>query len=344
MHLPRKLMAVAVCLICTLTANSQRHKEDFSIALPEQKVANSLYNSFRFIDGRKDTADMGIVQLGAFNRKAWVQPNRPISLQFQDVFNQLIDSAAKAGEFVLLLRSLSFAEVTTMTSEKGYFYLRAEAFAKITEGYKLLGRVDTVVLVKSLDVTRAMFRRGSKAINEFMGQHLVQAADSGWLYSLADIMSLDSVEKRRLPVYNTATYTEGVYKSFTAFLQQTPEITNATIALSKASIPATVKVPNDAGKPEKIKSKDLYALVYQGKPYIATDYGYYPLEKKDDDFYFTGKAKVSANSGDVMMASFFFGIIGGLLASTPHDALFYMKIDHVGGGFVRIKQVQEPEQ
>ena len=344
MHLSRKLMAVAVCLICTLPVISQRLKEDFSLVLPEQKVANSLYNSFRFIDGRKDTTDMGIVQLGAFNRKAWVQPDRPIGLQLQDVFNQLIDPSAKEGEFVFMLRSLSFAEVTKAMSEKGYVYLRANAFAKTGEGYKLLGRVDTVVLVKAMDVTRAMFRRGSKAIIEFMSQHIVQAADSGWLYSLADVMSLDSMEKRRLPVYNTATYTEGVYKSFTAFLQQTPEITNAEIVMNKQAMPATVKVPNEAGKSEKIKSKDLYALVHQGKPYIATDYGYYPLEKKGDDFYFTGKAKVNASQGDVMMASVFFGIIGGLLASSPHDALFDMKVDHVGGGFVRIRQVPEPEQ
>jgi hypothetical protein len=344
MYLSCKLMAVAICLLCTLAANSQRHKEDFSITPPEQKVANSLYNHCRFIDGRKDTADMGIVQLGAFNRKARVQPEKPIGLQIQTVFEQLIDSAAKEGEFVFLLRSLSFAEVTKAMSEKGYVYLRANAFAQTAEGYKPLGRVDTVVLVKSMDVTRAMFRRGSKAITEFIGQYLVQAPDSGLLYSLAEVMALDSMEKRRLPVYNTATYAEGVYKSFAAFLQQQPEITNAQITVNKEAIPATVKIMNEAGKQEKIKSKDLYALVYQGKPYIATDYGYYPLEKKEDDFYFTGKAKVNPNSGDIMMASLFFGIIGGLLASSGHDALFYMKVDHVGGGFVRIREIPVPAQ
>lgn len=340
----RQLMVITISLISTLCAYSQKNKEDFSITPPEQKVANSLYNHCRFIDGRKDTTNMGIVQLGAFNRKARVQPEKPIGQQIQTAFDQLIDSTAKEGEFVFLLRSLSFAEVTKATSERGYVYLRANAFAQTAEGYKPLGRVDTVVLVKSFDVTRAMFRRGSKAIHEFIGQHLVQAPDSGLLYSLAEVMALDSMEKRRLPVYNAATYTEGVYKSFDAFLQQQPEITNAAITVNKDAIPVTVKIMNEAGKQEKIRSKELYALVYQGKPYIATDYGYYPLEKKDDDFYFTGKAKVNANSGDVMMASLFFGIIGGLLASSPHAESFYMKIDHVGGGFVRIRQIPEPVQ
>lgn len=344
MHSFHRFVAVITCLVSYLSVNAQRNKEDFSIAMPEQKVANSLYNHCRFIDGRRDTADMGIVQLGAFNRKARVQPEKPIGQQVQTVFEQLLDSSAKEGEFVFLLRSLSFAEVTKATSEKGYVYLRANAFAKTAEGYKPLGRVDTVVLVKSLDVTRAMFRQGSKAITEFMGQHLVKAPDTGLVYNLAEVMALDSMEKRLLPVYNTATYTEGVYKSFAAFLQQQPEITNAVIKMNKDAVPETVRIMNESGKQEKIKSKELYALVHQGKPYIATDYGYYPLEKKDDDFYFTGKAKVNANSGDVMMASFFFGIIGGLLASSPHDALFYMKVDHVGGGFVRIRELPASQQ
>lgn len=339
MRFSHRLIAITAFLINCLSAKSQRHKEDFAIALPEQKVSNSLYNRFHFIDGRRDTTDMGIVQLGAFNRKAWVQPDKPIGAQLQAVFNQLIDSSAKEGEFVLLLRNLSFAEITKATSEKGYCYLRADIFAQTTGGYRSVDRIDTVILVRSMDVTRAMFRRGSKTINEFISQNLVQEPVDQQLFSLTDIMAFDSVEKRRLPVYNLTAYTEGVYKSFGAFLQQQPEVTNAEIIVNKESIPATVKIPNESGKSEKVRSKDLYALVYQGKPYVATEFGYYPLEKKDDDFYFTGKAKVSANSGDIMMASLFFGIIGGLLASSPVDAMFYMKIDHVGGGFVRLKQV-----
>ncbi len=38
----------------------------FEIELPEQKIANSLYNNIEYIDSRYDTSNMGIVQLGAF--------------------------------------------------------------------------------------------------------------------------------------------------------------------------------------------------------------------------------------------------------------------------------------
>ena len=334
-HLAAAALLVGNCL----TSHAQRISEDFNITMPDEKVANSRYNSFRLVDGRADSTDMGIVQLGAFNRKAWVQPVTSIPVQLNQVFRQLIDSTAKEGEMVLLLRSLSFAEVTKATSEKGYCYFRADLFAQSPDGYRRIDRIDTVIVVRSMDVTRAMFRRGSKTISDFIAHNLVKGPAGDDAYSLPDIMAFDSVQKRKLPVYNTSVYQEGVYKTFTAWLQQQPEVTNAAITLDKAGLPEKINIPDSSGKPVKVKSKDLYALVYQGKPYIATSYGYYPLEKKKDDFHFTGKAKVNAETGDVMMASLFFGVIGGLLASSGHDAVFDMKIDHISGGFVRLKQV-----
>ncbi len=83
----------------------------------------------------------------------------------------------------------------------------------------------------------------------------------------------------------------------------------------------------------------MYAFVYKGQPFVATEYGYYPLQKINDDFYFTGKAKVTANTGDVIAASLFFGIIGGLIASNS-EATFEMKIDHLNGGFIRLKEIE----
>ena len=83
----------------------------------------------------------------------------------------------------------------------------------------------------------------------------------------------------------------------------------------------------------------LPSIVHQGQPYVATDYGYYPLQKTGDDFFFTGKAKVTANAGDVIVAGVFFGIIGGLIASDA-SALFEMKLDHLNGGFMRIREIK----
>ncbi|MEO6219895.1 MAG: hypothetical protein ABIO81_05670 [Ginsengibacter sp.] len=89
----------------------------------------------------------------------------------------------------------------------------------------------------------------------------------------------------------------------------------------------------------KVKAKDVYAIVYNGQPFIATEYGYYLLQKINEDFFFTGKAKVSAKTGDVIAASLFFGILGGLIASDS-ESIFEMKIDHSNGGFIRMKEIK----
>lgn len=333
-------LLLTCCMICYfLPAQSQKRREEkYTIALPEQRVTGSRYNQLLFIDGRADTSNMGIVQLGAFNKKAFVVPAFPLDQQLHDIFNHLIDSSAAAGECVFLLRQFSFAEITKAMSEKGYCYLRAALFAKTGNGYQKIGAVDTVVVVSSMDVTRPMFRRGNRAIHEFIGQNLPKAPQDSLLYSLADLHAIDSVEKRRIPLYNTGAYTEGVYATYEAFKQQKPDRPGAGIETDKEGL-MVVKAINEKGKKEKIKSKDLYAVVKDGIPYIATEFGYYQLDHRMDDFYFIGKTKVAASQGDIMAASMFFGLMGGLLASQPVEALFEMKIDHVGGGFIRLKEV-----
>lgn len=335
----RSLILCSFSLLLLIPARAQKAEEDFQIALPEQKVANSLYNNIEFLDGREDTSHLGIVQLGAFNRKAKVVPAQSLGSQITNIFNQLIDPSARDGELLFYLRQLSFAEITGATSEKGYCYLRAVLFAKQNGAYKEVSKVDTVVFVKSMDVTRALFRNGSKAINEFISASLTVPASDPQLYSYADIIKLDSLEKRRLAAYNTDKFADGVYQTYSAFSKQLPDVTDINVKTNKNGFPESVRAANAEGKGEKIKAKDIYALVYKGKPYIATDYGYYPLNKEEDDFYFTGKAKVQPSTASVVAASAFFGILGGLLVSATSDALFEMKIDHASGGFIRLREV-----
>jgi len=60
---------------------------------------------------------------------------------------------------------------------------------------------------------------------------------------------------------------------------------------------------------------------------------------QNNDFFFRAKSKTTAKTGDVIMASAFFGIVGGLIASDT-SSLFEMKLDYQNGGFIPIKEVQ----
>ncbi|MEI9807910.1 MAG: hypothetical protein WDO16_08600 [Bacteroidota bacterium] len=102
-----------------------------------------------------------------------------------------------------------------------------------------------------------------------------------------------------------------------------------------------MQLKNKKGKFAETALDQWYAFVFGDKLYINTDFGIYPLEKKDNDFYFTGKSRTSAKTGEVVAAQLFFGIMGGLMASSGGVGIFEMKIDHLNGGFIHLREVKK---
>ena len=326
-------------ILLSINAFSQRVTEDFKITLPDQKIHGSLYKIIKFIDSRYDTSNYGIVQLGAFNRKARVVPEIPVSLQLSLVLDALTDSSAADGELLLQVNQFNFAEVTGAMSERGYCYVRATLYALDGEKYRRLDKIDTVALIKSMDVTRALFRNGSKLVSNFISQNLLKLPADLVNYSYNEVVKMDEIEKSKIKIYQTSSFTDGIYLSYSSFRNQEPD-KPVVAEIKSGSIIPSIKMTDESGKLIKVKSKDIYAFVYKGQPFMSTDYGYYKLDKKENDFYFTGKAKTSAKTGDVIAASLFFGIIGGLIASGTADATFDMKIDYVNGGFIRLREIK----
>ncbi|MEO6721526.1 MAG: hypothetical protein ABIN67_14250 [Ferruginibacter sp.] len=335
------LLLISLNFFCGFTLFSQSRNEDFEITLPEQRIEHSLYNKISYLDSRIDTTNMGIVQLGAFNRKAKVVPKVPFSEQMRKVLGALTDSTAGNGNLLLQLRQFNFAEITGAVSEKGYCYLRAQLYANSNNGYQTVGFIDTVISVKSFDVTKGLFRNASNVLSAFISSNLLKTVSDSTVFSLHDIANMDSVEKRFVKLYNVSTYVDGVYTDWRSFANQSPD-KQGTVELKDGTI-SRVKVLDENGKATKVKSKDLYAVVHNGQPFIATDFGYYPLTKDGNDLFFTGKAKVTANTGDVIAASMFFGILGGLMASDA-ASLFDMKLDHLNGGFIRLREIKMSTQ
>lgn len=314
---------------------SQRFTEDFEISLPDQKVEHSLYKTIECIDSRYDTTFVGIIQLGAFNKKAKVIPKIPLSVQLQNVLNSLTDTSSKDGELLFQLRQFNFAELTGVTSEKGYCYLRADLYTKGSAGYQKISSIDTVIFIKAIDVTRSLFRRASKTITNFIAGNLLQESSDSNYYSLNEVIKMDSIEKRKIKVYNTLKYTDGLYLTYQSFKDQVPD--KQIIVEMENNKVVSMNILNKKGKEVLLKTKDAYAIVVEGKPFISTDYGFYLMKKIDDDFKFVGRAQTNARAGDVIAASFFFGVMGGVIA-TNASAVFEMKIDHISGGLIRLRE------
>ncbi len=327
------LVVTPVTSVC-----SQNLTEDFNLLMPEAKV-KSVYSKLTVVDARIDTTNMGIIQKGAFNRKAFLKTIIPLKKQIQDVFKNMIETeSGNTNELVLNVRDFKFAEVTDAFSETGYCYLRADLFSKKDTIYQKIDSVDAVYEVNAMDVTKKNIRNGSNKLIAFLASN-IKSVKSGFNFSYDDILNIVALEKRKLPIYNTSVYKDGIYPKYDNFKMMMPSSSGFEITRNKkGKITKLERIWGNGASRAEINPSDIYCVVQDGKIYITSEYGFAPVEFKNDDFYFQGKAKATAKTGNVILASAFFGIIGGLIASDA-TAQFEMKIDHLNGNAVMLKQL-----
>jgi hypothetical protein len=337
------LLTVVYLVVRTFSVCAQSKTESFVISIPAGKVSNSFYKHIRLLDIRSDTTDFGIIQKGAFNRKERVVAETPFSVQFAGIVDSLTDETARNGELLFLLRELRFAEVTGAFSEKGYFHFRGSLFAKKDDLFQPVAGLDTVVVVSALDVTRILLKTGSMNLFAFIKTNLTKQPAENESFTITQLRAIDSIEKIRIPLYANAVFKDGAYKDFTSLMNQQPDNENIRIRFNKNGTWESIQLINKKGKYEEIELNNWYAFVFQNRLCIITDQGVYPVEKKNNDFYFTGKASVPATSGEVITAGIFFGLIGALAASGGTTGIFELKLDHLSGGFIRVRPAKEKD-
>lgn len=327
----------AVALLISFASASQVTKKAFQLSAPARRVGHTLYNTIRLVDIRKDPDDFGLAQVGLINKPVPVVAETPFDEQLKKAMRQMIFSTDKDGELVLVLRQLSFAELHNPYSEKGYCHFRATLFGGSEGKYRKLDMIDTAVFVKAVDVTQPMFREGSRVITDFIADNLIQLPADSQVYSLNELNYIDIIEKKQLPAYNVRIFPNGIYRTFADFANMQPVEAELKVDISNNGKVRSAKKKNAAGKFEPLLLSEAYAFVFEGKPYILTEYDYYPMERKIGDFYFTGRVKNLGGEDNIVNAAIFFGIAGALLASEG-SSFFEIKIDHVTGGFIRLRE------
>jgi hypothetical protein len=312
----------------------------FVIDSPAQRIPGSLYKTLAFVDAREDSTKMGFVQLGAFNAKALVVARPGFAVQLSELMTSLIDSTAGDGQLLFQLRKCSFAEVTGSFSERGFFYLRAALYAGSGDRFLQTDYIDTLLQIKAMDVTKGLLRGARELVSAFVASSLRKAPMDSMTYTLTELRWPDSVEKTRLRLYTATQYAEGYYKNYAAFSSQIPD-GQMKVSAKNGKI-KRIEIADSAGKWNKADPRNLYSVVYQGEPFIATHYGYYPLSKNGDDFYYVGKAKVTADPTSQIVSGIMFGMLGSLLSANT-TSFFEQKLDHTNGSFIQLREMPDPD-
>ncbi len=335
-----KLAIVIAGCFASFLSSAQNKKDVFEIAPPTKRVGSALYNSIRVVDLRNDPTNYGLIQTGVFNRPRKIIVETPLEEQLQKLVSRLSLGTLRDGELVLLLRHFSFAEIhPPFLAEKGYCYLKAGLYAGREGQYRRLDGIDTAILVKAFDVTQPMLHEGNKILTDFIADNLIKSGQDSVVYSYDELYSIEKIEKAKLPAYNTISYPNGLYATYEDFVNLRPRDAKLKVDISKKGVVKSVMKENDKGKLEELNSNDVYAFAFDSKPYIATEYGYYLLQRKVGDFYFTGKVRNLGNEPEIISAAYFFGILGSLIA-TNSSSYYEIKIDYQTGNFIRLRQAQ----
>jgi len=322
------------------TSVAQERYKYFDLDPKDQKVENSLYNSISFLDSREDTSSFGMVRVGTLDKEAIVLPSVNFGTQLSNVLAKVNGANAQQKELMFQLRRLKFVEKAEGPKEFGYCFFRANLFTSEGGNFKLVSAIDTFIVVESSgDVTKSITEEANKSIVEFITKALKKEVTQASILTLDEIVKIDSIEKLKIKVYNVVEYVDGVYTNFEAFKNQTPNYALFSITFEDGEI-AEIKSKSRKGKVRKMKSDNVYAIVNKGKPYISAQFGYYPLVKNNNDFYFIGDDKSNFIKGQIVKSNSIFNSTEYVYSALPLTSVFEIKIDHMNGKFMRVKEIK----
>src|ERR1700722_11827046 len=204
----RDKMSLIIFFLLLSIANSfsQDLTKDFEIILPTYKVPNSNYKKISFLDSRDYKKQIGLLSIGPLrNQDARLVLKAPFTTRLTSVLNSLIDSTAKEGELLFQLRRFNYAEPRGTR----YCNLSAELYSSAGGRYQRISAIDTIIVVSGYDITKPLTILGSKMMTDLIANSLLMKPFDSTYYSIAEVEKMDSIEKRKIPVYNATNYVDG---------------------------------------------------------------------------------------------------------------------------------------
>jgi hypothetical protein len=331
----KHILALFLCL-ATAAAVAQtvlpieNHYFEFSPPKKRRPV-ESLYHIIGFLDSRRDTSSIGPLERGS-KKTVLLVLKTPVQPQLANFLLAYSTHGSGSRELLFQLRRYSWAE----PRKTRYVYLAGTLYVRNGDQYTRLANLDTAISMNAPSFfEQDLGARVNEVFGQFIARNIGVNPAGGPSYGLGDLGRIDSLEKRQIPVYNTANYVDGFYGNYTAFKDQRPDIKGHLKLNDDGSISKLV-VDDPVWKMQQ--HAHIYAFVYKGVPYVVTHYGYFLLEKKDDEFYFTGPLRVNATDGEVAVGEVAFGLVGrGIVTDTGDKNFYRVLIDHENGEFIHLE-------
>jgi len=347
----KHLIALTIGLYCGGCLFAQtvppNPKLEFELKLPEvrkkdsahriQRVGNSLYDHIDFLDSRPRPL-IGPAYKGLLhNTPADLVLKQPVDAQLTAILDGLVDSTAGRGELLFQLRRFYYIEEFATQ----FCFLQATIYDKTAGQYQKLLTLDTAFLIRAGDVMDYMKAYARPLVSSFIRTALTLRPTDSTGYDLYALSKMDSIERQRLPLFTDTAWVDGLYLDYHSFSQQLPD-RQCMVTTNKSGEIRNVKVLDASGKAvEQRGGRDLYAVIYKGQAYIATEYGYYPVQRTDNELLFTGDIRVPASEGDLNGAQYALGLLGRFMASKGYRTTYTMAIDPLNGEFLHLRVIPQ---
>ncbi|MDR0266251.1 MAG: hypothetical protein LBJ04_23765 [Sphingobacterium sp.] len=332
----RIIFLLLTILIHAFVVKAQPKTRPFQFKKPVKVIEHAKYGKISLYDAREIKDNLGVIQVGMLNANRLLAAVPSLEKQLQSQLEQMTVGHKADGELLMRLEKFCIAELTGAFSEKGFLDFRAILFAKeVNGGYLQVARLDTSIVVKGMDVTKATLARASEVVNNLIFDALTKNSDTTKSYSFSEIENYEDIQKKQLALYNATTWRDGAYLTYEEFAHQTPS--GGKVQLKDGDPYLGFFKENGKGQLKKINPKDYYAVVHASQPFVSSQEQFYPLIKESDDFIFVGPVKETASATNVVVTSLLLGAIGGVFVSGPETNYYTQKLDYANGTFIRMK-------
>ncbi|MGG9970387.1 hypothetical protein ACQ33O_01230 [Ferruginibacter sp. SUN002] len=328
--------------------------DTFSIAIPAEKVVNGKYKSFDFLDNRKEgIEDLGYIAkdegLTTDDKLYFIKTPNPLSIQFKELFDSLNASPIDSGKLLLQLSRFKFTSLNMENFNRSFLF-RANLYSVTEKGYCRIDHIDTIVKLKEIELfggnvykrLERAYKRANKAIVDFISRNLTNSGNSnGQYFSRSEVINIDSIEKKDIALYSYDTLVDGVYTSFLSLKHQFPEYTDFDAKFKKGRLVKVEKKSYSADDNMDYFIPDVYAVVKDEKIYININNTYSLLEKKDNDFFFTGKLNLETDHTARLVMWLFVTQLAAFFPGEKSNIKYDFKLDHVNGACIPIRSSNE---
>lgn len=310
------------------------------------------------IDKRQNKSDtFGIIRSGKMNGKRPLLATQPLSKSIEKYFTDLSSKCKIPSErsLVMLIYKFDGNELSSgFTDENAEFTFAADYFISDNGNeFKLLGIVDTIIRVSSIDVTKKLLRTIDQSLCKLYEQNYDLQPKDKQGYTFEEIQRYDEIEKNSHAAFRADNFPNGAFATWEDFLELNYTESNK---ISKKKNKFKIAVLSESGKIKYngVNSKTK-VIAHEGKAYINFGNIFYPLSKMDNNFYFTGRlGEVQSNTGVIIGAGALLGTFGvlviintkeppGLDGSTLGGILYDFKVEARTGKAILLGKAIRPQ-